>query len=177
MEIYHTVAYDFTDCIYQSEQRSTSQVLGDQFNDHSTIGYTNPYESTTTALATHANNSRGMTHPPVTGYGFHNATPYQHIGSDYSYGPPPATSFQPAAVASSSATAIANGRLFCPHLGCTATFGRQCELNRHARNHQVGPKDLDCPVRDCRRKGANGFPRKDKLRDHLKRKHKWQTNL
>ena len=78
----------------------------------------------------------------------------------------------PSTITSSAPTTL-NGQLTCSHVGCTQTFSRSGDLDRHSKSHQAGPKDLDCPVRDCHRKGVDGFMRKDKLMDHLKAKHKW----
>ena len=77
------------------------------------------------------------------------------------------------AIVTGGASTTLNGRLACSHVGCSQTFSRPGDLDRHLKSHQAGPKDLDCPVRDCRRKGVDGFMRKDKLMDHLKAKHKW----
>ncbi|KAI4165086.1 MAG: hypothetical protein LQ342_001363 [Letrouitia transgressa] len=62
-------------------------------------------------------------------------------------------------------------RLTCDHPGCGKGFGRQGDLIRHARDHKDGPKEYDCPAPNCRRKGADGFNRFDKLKSHLSAKH------
>ena len=77
------------------------------------------------------------------------------------------------AIITGGASTTLNGRVACSHVSCSQTFSRPGDLDRHLKSHQAGPKDLDCPVRDCRRKGVDGFMRKDKLMDHLKAKHKW----
>lgn len=62
-------------------------------------------------------------------------------------------------------------RLTCDHPGCGKGFGRQGDLVRHARDHQDGPKEYDCPALNCPRKGAGGFNRFDKLKSHISAKH------
>ena len=77
----------------------------------------------------------------------------------------------PPAVAS-PATSSTGQRHYCPHPGCGASVKHVADLSRHMKKHQDGPKEYDCPIRDCPRQGLRGFARKDKLNDHLKAKHK-----
>ena len=65
---------------------------------------------------------------------------------------------------------IANTRRSpCPHQGCDVTVRRASDLPRHILLHS--PPHLDCTVGTCNRKGARGFRREDKLRDHLRQGH------
>ena len=59
----------------------------------------------------------------------------------------------------------------CKHGSCSISFKRAADLERHARAHQPGPKEYECPGPGCAQKGAKGFTRKDKLADHWKGKH------
>ncbi|KAI4607110.1 hypothetical protein J4E80_009841 [Alternaria sp. BMP 0032] len=58
----------------------------------------------------------------------------------------------------------------CPK-GCAQTFGRNEEMRRHMRKHQV-PR-YKCPIYDC----AMTFYRKDKLQDHAKKGHRGRDVL
>jgi len=58
----------------------------------------------------------------------------------------------------------------CPR-GCPETFGRNEEMRRHMRKHEV-PR-YKCPIYDC----AMTFYRKDKLQDHAKKGHKGRDVL
>jgi hypothetical protein len=62
----------------------------------------------------------------------------------------------------------------CDYPGCTKTFSRPQDIGRHKLSvHKEGGFRLYCPLvggDGCSREG--GFPRKDKLKDHLLRKHK-----
>jgi hypothetical protein len=59
----------------------------------------------------------------------------------------------------------------CTYPGCrwTKPFKRKADLERHEKKHRR--PDLDCSVDGCDRKGAHGFHRQDKLRDHQRKKH------
>ncbi len=59
--------------------------------------------------------------------------------------------------------------LTCPI--CQKTFSRAYELRRHGKNHRLGPKEFDCPLKGCPYRGEHGFPRKDKRNDHIKNRH------
>ena len=59
----------------------------------------------------------------------------------------------------------------CPHEGCAKGYGRMSDLNRHKKTHQTGPKTFNCIALRCPRKGAKGFWRLDKLRDHIDARH------
>ena len=50
------------------------------------------------------------------------------------------------------------------------TFARRGDLCRHAKKHL--PPEHPCPVANCDRKGDEAFYRRDKLYDHLRKKHK-----
>lgn len=68
------------------------------------------------------------------------------------------------------ASAPASKRYQCSYPGCDASIKNAADLTRHAKKH--GPKEHGCPIPGCPRKGERAFPRKDKLNDHLKAKHK-----
>ncbi len=50
---------------------------------------------------------------------------------------------------------------------CNRSFGRQGDLIRHAKKHLAGPKAFPCAVAGC----PYANDRKDKLRDHYRRRH------
>ncbi len=50
---------------------------------------------------------------------------------------------------------------------CNRSFGRQGDLVRHAKKHLAGPKAFPCAVAGC----PYANDRKDKLRDHHRRRH------
>ncbi len=50
---------------------------------------------------------------------------------------------------------------------CLQTFGRQSDLERHAKTHQAGPKDFQCQVAGCKYSSN----RKDKFGEHVRRRH------
>ena len=53
----------------------------------------------------------------------------------------------------------------CPE--CDQTFSRQSDLERHAKNHQSGPKEFKCHAQGCKYESH----RKDKLVEHMRRRH------
>jgi hypothetical protein len=65
----------------------------------------------------------------------------------------------------------------CPHPGCLredgrlVAFVRKDDLNRHIQRHVPTRALYSCPVLGCRRIGADGLPRKDKLREHMRETH------
>ncbi|KAL9116570.1 MAG: hypothetical protein Q9187_006904 [Circinaria calcarea] len=63
-----------------------------------------------------------------------------------------------------------NGRFTCTHTGCTTTFTRIRDRDRHMGKHSS--RQHDCPINDCNRKGDKAFYRLDKLHDHQRQKHK-----
>ena len=66
----------------------------------------------------------------------------------------------------------ASPRYYCSQNGCNVSVTRRCDLNRHMlTTHQTGLKAFDCPSPTCERKGVNGFPRRDKVRDHCRAVH------
>jgi hypothetical protein len=68
---------------------------------------------------------------------------------------------------------ILYSRYLCVHPGCGSGFARVADLQRHiARRHAFCPQLFPCPIPGCNRAGSNGLPRPDKLRDHLREKHK-----
>lgn len=64
-------------------------------------------------------------------------------------------------------------RYVCLIAKCRHTFSRPSDLDRHMKSRHC-PPTFDCPVDDCNRKAGKGFPRKDKLRDHLRQKHRME---
>jgi len=63
-----------------------------------------------------------------------------------------------------------NARHFCP--SCTTSFSRKTDLSRHFLNVHERPSRYLCHLHRCPRGiPGKGFARKDKLVDHLKKKH------
>ena len=54
----------------------------------------------------------------------------------------------------------------CEWPGCAATFSRKADVNRHMYSTHGRIEYIDCPVKNCARKGENGFARKDHLLKH-----------
>jgi len=80
----------------------------------------------------------------------------------------------PHAVAAAQAAAslpinTINNRFHCTHLNCGANFARAGDLRRHHRTH--GAAAYPCTVNGCARRGQNAFHRRDKLLDHMRKKH------
>lgn len=65
-----------------------------------------------------------------------------------------------------------SGRYPCTYPGCDQSVKSAGDLGRHMKEHEDGPKEFECPIRDCPRQGEKGFARKDKMKDHLKSRHK-----
>lgn len=61
----------------------------------------------------------------------------------------------------------------CLYPGCHSAklFTRSSDLARHMKSRHCRP-EFDCSVEGCNRKGEKGFPRKDKLGDHMRQKHR-----
>ncbi|OAL06531.1 hypothetical protein IQ06DRAFT_763 [Phaeosphaeriaceae sp. SRC1lsM3a] len=56
----------------------------------------------------------------------------------------------------------------CQEPGCRSQpFKRIGDLNRHNRKHSDSAVRFHCPASGCRRKGKQGFSRRDKLTDHM----------
>lgn len=51
---------------------------------------------------------------------------------------------------------------------CNRSFGRQADLDRHAKKHQADPNAFRCAVAGC---GYSSY-RKDKLNEHVRRRHR-----
>lgn len=62
-------------------------------------------------------------------------------------------------------------RLKCPHPGCTSTFPRKYELERHQRTIHDLKVNIVCSVYGCNRT-AKPFPRLDKFYEHVRKHHK-----
>ncbi|MCJ1463112.1 hypothetical protein MMC07_001717 [Pseudocyphellaria aurata] len=71
---------------------------------------------------------------------------------------------------SSPSTPLAK-RYACSHEGCSSSFNRKGDLNRHRKIHEDGPRRYDCFDDKCKRTGNNGFTRLDKLKVHVARRH------
>lgn len=63
-------------------------------------------------------------------------------------------------------------RWTCPHPDCKRLFHREADFKRHLPVHDQSQRDFPCPADGCERGGSNGFPRKDKLREHMRAKHR-----
>ena len=63
-------------------------------------------------------------------------------------------------------------RWTCPRPDCKRLFHREADFKRHLPVHDQSQRDFPCPADGCERGGSNGFPRKDKLRDHMRAKHR-----
>lgn len=58
----------------------------------------------------------------------------------------------------------------CPSNGCTRSYKRKYELQRHQKKHS-GLRPHSCRFMACGRAGQNGFARKDHLKQHLRQVH------
>ncbi|PMD61857.1 uncharacterized protein K444DRAFT_662052 [Hyaloscypha bicolor E] len=63
------------------------------------------------------------------------------------------------------------GRFSCNSPGCTRSYKRYPELKRHRETHSGTNPPHPCSFLRCNRAGANGFRRRDHLRQHLKHVH------
>jgi hypothetical protein len=71
---------------------------------------------------------------------------------------------------------LENGKFKCNHANCEyRTFSRPAELKRHyTTTHASRKPALWCPFATCERSaiiGIKPFPRKDKLKDHIRQRH------
>ncbi|MCJ1455025.1 hypothetical protein MMC28_005379 [Mycoblastus sanguinarius] len=67
------------------------------------------------------------------------------------------------------ATSTTNGDQGAPTCAqCNKSFTRLSDLERHAKGHEAGPKEFQCPVGGCEYKGSY---RKDKLAVHMRSCH------
>lgn len=62
-------------------------------------------------------------------------------------------------------------RVPCEWPGCNATFSRKADVNRHMTCTHQRIEYIDCPIKNCARKGENGFTRKDHLLEHKRGYH------
>lgn len=62
-------------------------------------------------------------------------------------------------------------RHVCQEQGCTSSFGRRSELQRHMRKHDGSSEAYSCPAQGCPRSGSRSFKRSDKLKDHILQGH------
>ncbi|KAL9111727.1 MAG: hypothetical protein Q9187_007880, partial [Circinaria calcarea] len=77
---------------------------------------------------------------------------------------------RPTNVVAATPSINSNGRFTCTHTGCTTTFTRIRDRDRHMGKHSS--RQHDCPINGCNRKGDKAFYRLDKLYDHQRQKHK-----
>jgi hypothetical protein len=65
-------------------------------------------------------------------------------------------------------------KYLCKHSGCHASSKNWTDFLRHSRSHCTSKsRDLfDCPIAWCDRKNNSGFPRKDKMMQHVRQAHK-----
>ena len=68
-----------------------------------------------------------------------------------------------------------NNKFHCHAPDCKAAFKSMADLKRHSGMHCTDPVMYSCEKPGCDRVGDNGFTRKDKLRDHVRQKHKGVT--
>ena len=64
-----------------------------------------------------------------------------------------------------------DGTYACSHGKCKETLKHWRDFKRHSKAHCIRPELFDCGAPGCDRKGVNGFPRKDKMRDHWRKIH------
>ncbi|KIW87310.1 uncharacterized protein Z519_11946 [Cladophialophora bantiana CBS 173.52] len=77
----------------------------------------------------------------------------------------------------SNSKSVADRQTFCPHRDCLDEegrprrfFSRKADVTRHYKSrHDI--KYIDCPKRNCERKGSQGFTRRDHLTEHLRGFH------
>ncbi|KIY02851.1 uncharacterized protein Z520_01316 [Fonsecaea multimorphosa CBS 102226] len=80
-------------------------------------------------------------------------------------------------IISPSSKAVADNRTFCTHQDCLGEdgspkkfFSRKADVTRHYKSrHDI--KYIDCPKKNCERKGSQGFTRRDHLTEHLRGFH------
>lgn len=70
---------------------------------------------------------------------------------------------------------VTKPRLRCNHPGCSQTFPRNFELNRHQDNVHQRRGIYLCPVFGCKR-ADDPLPRADKLREHYRKEHQDATD-
>ncbi|PMD47147.1 hypothetical protein L207DRAFT_627857 [Hyaloscypha variabilis F] len=82
--------------------------------------------------------------------------------------PPAPSSLPSVSTPSTSVNAVAPAAPRFRCATCRDTFSRLQNLRRHERERKHNPNATryPCPRQDCVRSGLNGFPRRDRLRDH-----------
>ena len=93
----------------------------------------------------------------------------------------PSLGTAPSALEASTSTALSfspslgtpnsTARFPCATTGCERTFARAGNMRRHARKHDPAAERFPCQVAGCKYTGAKAFARKDKLADHVKKRH------
>jgi hypothetical protein len=64
-----------------------------------------------------------------------------------------------------------NGSFLCNVLGCLSTFTRKADRDRHVQSwHNFATLHL-CPVLGCEKSFGKPYSRKDKLQEHMRKKH------
>ncbi|GAB7358759.1 hypothetical protein MBLNU230_g3987t1 [Neophaeotheca triangularis] len=90
------------------------------------------------------------------------------------YPSPDSSASPPSDTQTSTPTRPPKGHYICLHPQCKGiAFSRAADLDRHDDSAHNPQRQLwDCTVPGCRRVGANGLPRRDKLLEHLRETHK-----
>jgi hypothetical protein len=63
------------------------------------------------------------------------------------------------------------GRYWCYVLGCPKTFTRRPDRDRHVKSIHKNATLHFCPVPGCKKSSGKPFCRKDKLQEHMQKKH------
>ena len=84
---------------------------------------------------------------------------------------PTAVAARPTSSRRRRSTTTSQPRVTCSHPSCHKSYARPSDLRRHALTHRPSAPRFDCPVQGCHRRGANGFLRADKCREHYRAIH------
>ncbi|KUJ06208.1 uncharacterized protein LY89DRAFT_744045 [Mollisia scopiformis] len=63
------------------------------------------------------------------------------------------------------------GRYWCEVLGCLSSFTRKADRDRHVRSWHNCATLHFCPVPGCKKSLGKPYSRKDKLQEHMQKKH------
>jgi hypothetical protein len=88
-----------------------------------------------------------------------------------SFMPPPATVYSTGNLSSATKDTTPPQRYKCYSPGCDLSFTRKADKIRHERVHNPAPPVHFCKVDGCLKSGGMGYLRKDKLTEHMRRKH------
>jgi hypothetical protein len=64
-----------------------------------------------------------------------------------------------------------DGRFLCNVLGCPSTFARKADRDRHVQSWHNCATLHFCPVLGCVKSLGKPYSRKDKLQEHMRKKH------